>query len=303
MFYTVKGGSYLIERPGKWFDFAAARFAQAMNSARPSSELRTVPRTRWIRGYDWAVTAETIALVLLDIDGVISEGEAQPLDLDLMGELAALNRAARANEGGPAVTLCTGRPAPYLEVFLQAIDGHLPGIYENGAGMYLPATYRFVTLPGLQDRLHAFEQVRQRLHEQLVRPGRAFFQPGKDHSLTLFAIDPVRTEDLEPLAAEALGDLAAGVELVYSTSCLNVLPRGVDKGQGVAFLAKTLGIAEAAILGVGDSDVDLPFLSRVGHSAAPANANPRVRQLVDYVASRPSMEGVREILRYYQLQS
>lgn len=248
------------------------------------------------------MSTESIDLVVLDIDGVISDGEAHPLDLALMGELAALNRRARQQAGRPAVTLCTGRPAPYLEVFLQAIDGHLPGIYENGAGMYLPGEYRFVTLPELDTLLDGFERIRQRLRQRLVQPGLAYFQPGKEHSLTLFASDPHDTSRLEVLAREALDELAASVDLVYSTSCLNVLPRGVDKGQGLAFLAQTLEIDERQMLGVGDSDVDLPFLSRVGFSAAPANAGVRVRRLVDYVAGQPTMEGVREILMHYGLR-
>lgn len=247
------------------------------------------------------MTVNPIRLIVLDIDGVISDGEAQPLDLGFMGELAALNRAAREHAERPAVTLCTGRPAPYLEVFLQAIDGHLPGIYENGAGLYYPADYRFVPLPKIVGALDGFERVRRRLHERLVLPEVAFFQPGKDHSLTLFATDPAQTAQLDSLAAEALGELASEVDLVYSTSCLNVLPVGVDKGQGIGFLAEQVGIGTSEILGVGDSDVDLPFLARVGRSAAPANANDRVRELVDYVASAPTVQGVREILSHYQL--
>lgn len=245
------------------------------------------------------MATESIRLVVLDIDGVISDGEARPLDLDLMGELAALNRAARQQAHRPAVTLCTGRPAPYLEVFLQAIDAHLPGVYENGAGIYIPGEYRFVTLPGLDTLLYGFEHIRQRLHQGLVLPGRAYLQPGKEHSLTLFATDPDDTSRLAALARDALDELAANVDLVYSSSCLNVLPRGVDKGHGLAFLAQTLKLDERQMLGVGDSDVDLPFLSRVGFSAAPANANSRVRALVDYVAGQPTMEGVREILMRY----
>lgn len=213
-----------------------------------------------------------------------------------------MNLTARAEPGRPAVTLCTGRPAAYLEVFLQAIDGHLPGIYENGAGMYLPGNYRFVPHPELQAHLGSFERIKPRLRETLVATGFAYFQPGKEYSLTLFANDPANTRLLEPRAREALGDLADRVDLVYSSSCLNVLPRGVDKGKGLALLADTVEIDPGRMLGVGDSDVDLPFLARVGTSAAPSNANAEVKQLVGYVASLPTADGVREILTHFGLQ-
>lgn len=248
------------------------------------------------------MTTEPIELIVLDIDGVISDGEAQPLDLGLMAELAAMNQTARREPWRPAVTLCTGRPAAYLEVFLQAIDGHHPGIFENGAGMYHPSTYRFIPHPELEAHLDRFERIKPRLRETLVATGFAYFQPGKEYSLTLFASDPGNTRLLQDRALDALGELAEKVDLVYSSSCLNVLPRGVDKGKGLAFLAQTLEIGEDRMLGVGDSDVDLPFLARVGTSAAPSNANAEVRQLVDYVASLPTAAGVRDILTHFGLR-
>src|SRR3972149_1473204 len=97
---------------------------------------------------------DTIQLVILDIDGVLSEGEGQPLALELLGLLASPNSAARA--------------------------------------------------------------------------------------------------------APAWGPLPAQVDLVYSTSCLNVLPHGIDKGLGVGGLAERTGIPLAVMLGGGGSGVGLP---------------------------------------------
>lgn len=239
-----------------------------------------------------------IRLILFDIDGVLTFGEAKPLDLGLLERLAHMNRLARADPTQPAVTLCTGRPAPYVEVMLQAIDGHVPGIYENGAGLYVPADYQFLPHPLVEDGSN-LGTVRQRLEEGLS--GQAYFQPGKEHSLTLFAHNPAETNKLEDWTATALGSLRELVELVYSTSCLNVLPRGVNKGKGVEFLAERTGYASEEMLGVGDSDVDLQFLALVGYSAAPANAIPEIKRLVQYVAPRQANDGVRDILDHFEL--
>jgi HAD superfamily hydrolase (TIGR01484 family) len=241
-----------------------------------------------------------IGLVLFDIDGVLTAGEARALDLDLLRTLADMNRSARANPAKPAVTLCTGRPAPYVEVMTQAIDGHLPAVYENGCGLYIPSEYRFVAHPLLGDGQH-FASVRERLRESLVRPGKVFFQPGKEHSLSLFPLGGVRVDELKPMAEDSLGSLAEYVSLVYSESCLNVIPRGVDKGQGLNLLCELAGASTMAVLGVGDSDVDLPFLAQAGRSAAPANANSAVRKLVHYVSKSPNSAGAWDILRYFGL--
>ena len=240
-----------------------------------------------------------IRLLLFDIDGVLTEGEARPLDLPLLASLAEMNRAARLDPSLPAVTLCTGRPAPYVEVMLQAIDGHLPAVFENGCGLYVPAGYRFLAHPLIVDGGRTFAAAREQLRAALVDTKQVFFQPGKEYSLSLFPLDGVATDDLRPLAEGALGEASASVSLIYSFSCLNVVPRGLDKGQGVRFLCEQSGYALEEVLGVGDSDVDLEFLSMVGYAAAPANANPAVKAIVDYVSPYPTAEGVRDILRHF----
>lgn len=242
----------------------------------------------------------SIRLLVLDIDGVLTREEGKALDLRLLERLRQMNRAARENPSRPAVTLCTGRPAPYVEAMLQAIDGHLPAIFENGAGLYVPDGYRFLHHPALKDR-STFQVVRQRLDETLVQTGHAFFQPGKEYSLSLFAHDPAKTDGLHDQAVDALGSLGGSVDLVYSISCLNVIPRGVDKGSGIEFMADETSYEPAEMLGVGDSDVDLPFLTEVGYSAAPANANPKVKGIVQYVSPSAAAEGVRDILDYFGL--
>jgi hydroxymethylpyrimidine pyrophosphatase-like HAD family hydrolase len=241
-----------------------------------------------------------IRLLVFDIDGVLTDGEARALDLPLLQRLAELNRLARQDASRPAVTVCTGRPAPYVEVLLQAIDGHLPGVYENGTGLYVPETYRFLPHPALNGPL-PLAAVRQRLWETLVQSGFAYFQPGKEYSLTLFATNPDETRRLQDEAIVALGDLATEVDFLYSPSCLNILPQGMHKGRGIEFLASYSGYRPDQMLGVGDSDVDVPFLENVGYSAAPANANEAVQQVVQYVSPRRSSEGVRDILSYFRI--
>ncbi len=240
-----------------------------------------------------------IRLAVLDVDGVLTEGEGRPLDLALLADLADLNRRARADPARPAVTLCTGRPAPYVEVLVQAIDGHLPAIFENGCGLYLPSAYRFLAHPELADGNRGFVRARERLRAALVETGRVFFQPGKEYSLSLFPLAGVTVADLRDLAEAALGDERDSVELLYSPSCLNVVPRGLDKGAGLDFLCQQAGYRLDEVLAVGDSDVDLPFLTRSGHAAAPANANAAVKRLVEYVSPYRTSAGVRDVLRHF----
>ena len=246
-------------------------------------------------------TQNPIQLIIFDIDGVLTEGETKALDLELLADLARLNRESRGNPAFPAVTLCSGRPAQYVELMLQAIDGHLPGVFENGAGLYVPDTYRFLPNPALSKNGNLIPTIRRRLEETIIKSGEAYFQPGKEYTLTLFASDPAGTGKLYDLAAAALGELKRDVKLVYSTYCLNILPHHIDKGEGIRFLSDWTGYALPGMLGVGDTDVDQQFLSIVGYSAAPANGSPAIKSIVQYASPFRTGEGVRDILAHFNI--
>lgn len=61
-------------------------------------------------------------LLVFDVDGVLTQREGKALDLQLLERLAHMHRTARENPSRPAVTVCTGRPAAYVEAVLQAIS-------------------------------------------------------------------------------------------------------------------------------------------------------------------------------------
>ncbi len=121
--------------------------------------------------------------------------------------------------------------------------------------------------------------------------------------LVVLDIDGVVSQgEAQPLDLGLLALLAERVDLVYSTACLNVLPRGIDKGKGLEFLSRTTQIPFETILAVGDSDVDLPFLRLAAVSAAPRNANHGVRHWVDTVSPHADAQGVRYILGHFGLR-
>ncbi|HEY3522554.1 MAG TPA: hypothetical protein VGK63_02530, partial [Candidatus Limnocylindrales bacterium] len=76
-----------------------------------------------------------IRLVLADVDGCLTAGEGRPIDLGVLASIAATNASSRDDDAVPAVALCTGRPAPYVEVLVQEIAAYRPSLFENGAGL------------------------------------------------------------------------------------------------------------------------------------------------------------------------
>jgi HAD superfamily hydrolase (TIGR01484 family) len=239
-----------------------------------------------------------IRLVVVDVDGCLTPGEAQPWNFSVLQFVMELNRKARADTRQFAVTLCTGRQEPYVEAMMQAIDAHVPGIYENGGGLYFPAQYRFVENPAITAAQRAtLAQVRRVLTHEIVETGLGQFQPGKEVSLTLYpACAGVSFQQLADVARRALDGNISGLTIMPLVTSVDITLNGIDKGAGVEWLSREVDIPIAQIAGIGDSSGDLPFLRRVGFSAAPANATDDVKHAVQYVSPFEDGAGVVDIL-------
>lgn len=239
-----------------------------------------------------------IRLVIADIDGCLTAGEAKPWDFDVLRFVAELNRRARRDAKQFAVTLCTGRAEPYVEALMQAIDAHAPGIYENGGGLYFPSPYRFVVNPAITAaKLAKLAKVREILTHELIEPGIGQFQPGKEVSLTLYpAREGVTIKQLADLARRALNGKVSGYTITGLVTSVDIVLDGIDKGTGVEWLSRETNIPLAQMAGIGDAPGDLTYLCRVGFSAAPANATDDVKRAVQYVSAFEDGKGVGEIL-------
>ena len=243
-----------------------------------------------------------IRLAVVDVDGCLTPGEAGAWNWKALQAICDFNRRARRGEPVPAVTLCTGRQQPYVEVLMQAIGAYLPGVYENGCGLYFPEGYRFVEHPSITTPMReALVAAKATLYRQVVTPGLGYFQPGKETSLTLYPQAGIGVGHLQESVLEALSghDVADLVTVQASATCVDVTPAGIDKGAGVRWLSEEVGIPLAAMGGIGDSASDIKFLRLVGHPAAPANAAAEVKVSAGYVSLYEDGDGVVDILRYW----
>jgi hydroxymethylpyrimidine pyrophosphatase-like HAD family hydrolase len=239
-------------------------------------------------------------LIVLDCDGVLSKGEAQPFDGSLFSRLAELNRRAYQGADVPAITFNTGRPSPYVEAVMQAIHGWQPALYESGAGLYYPQSYQFELTSRLTvEQKEALQEVVRRVDWAIVRPGYAYWQPGKIVCYTLFALPPLTIADFRAEVAAIAAEISDQFVVTPAVLALNIHPAGIDKGTGLEWLAQVTGINPADMGGVGDSTGDIDFLRRVAHPAAPANATDNVKAMVHYVSPLPDAAGLHDILDYW----
>ena len=238
-----------------------------------------------------------IRLLVVDVDGILSLGEAAPFDCTVLQRLAAINDRARHDPTRLALTLCTGRPAPYVEVLMQVIHGFYPAIYEHGAGLYIPVPYGFKWHPSLTAAVHMqLLQLHSLLHDALVATDRAYFQPGKSASLSLFARPGVSLDEVCREAARLAHQFGDTFLVEAGATCVNVLVRGLDKAEGVRWLSRETGISLQEMAGVGDAQGDMPFMQLLGWAAAPANAHAAVKQMAHYTSPYEDGQGLVDIL-------
>ena len=238
-----------------------------------------------------------VRLAVVDVDGCLTPGEAGDWNWEALQSIHDLNRLALQGERVPAVTLCTGRQQPYVEVLMQAIGAHLPGIYENGCGLYFPDGYRFVEHSSISAATKdAIATAKTVLRHRVVARGLGYLQPGKEASLTLYPLPGTSVSRLREVVTVALTGHEKLISIQASVSCVDVTPAGIDKGVGVRWLSEETGVPLAHMGGIGDSSSDLKFIRLVGHSAAPANATADVKTAVEYVSPLENGGGVVDIL-------
>jgi HAD superfamily hydrolase (TIGR01484 family) len=241
-----------------------------------------------------------VRLAVVDVDGCLTPGEGGDWDWKAIQSIRDLNRRAEKGDRVPAVTLCTGRPQPYVEVLMQAIGARMPGIYENGCGLYYPDSYRFVEHPSISAATKdALAAMKAELRQRVIAPGLGYFQPGKEASLTIYPLPGTSVGHLQEAITDALTGHERSVSIQASVSCVDVTPSGIDKGTGVRWLSDEIGIALSCLGGIGDSSSDLKFMRIVGHCGAPANATAEVKTAVEYVSSFEDGRGVVDILQHW----
>ncbi len=240
-----------------------------------------------------------VRLAVVDVDGCLNAGEGKRLDLESLGRLAAINSEALAGRG-PAITLCTGRQGPYVEVFMDAIGAFLPGLFELGCGMYDPRDYSFLAHPAISPQhLRALAEVRRLLTSAVIEPGLGQFSLGKEFMATVYPRGGISLDELAALCRQRLANVQE-YRMLQSATCVDFVPVGVDKGAGVRWLAERTGIPLEDMGGVGDSNTDWTFLSLTGESAAPANAQEELRRRARYVSPYPYIAGTLDIIRHWR---
>lgn len=235
-------------------------------------------------------------MIVADIDGCLSVGSGAPFDHELIRRLSWANDVSHKEITVPSVTLCTGRPQPYVECLLQVIHGYRPGLCESGTVFFDPPTHRILTHPDFgRAEEKALSELRRQVDRRLVRPN-VNPEPGKVTHITLIVQPPDTPQALYDEALEIASQFGDMFYLEVSRMCIHFLFRNIHKGVGLHWLSEETGIPLEQMAGIGDAAPDLPFLERVGFAYAPANAHQDVKAACHGVSAQTDAGAAMELL-------
>ncbi len=241
-------------------------------------------------------------LLVSDMDGTLIHSPEFPNDKDI----AAINRFVDA---GGHFTFATGRSITGADHYRKSIKINAPAAVFNGVVIYDYDNAKTVddkTLPEtaaeyLKDIMQKFPEVGIEVNKGLLsysinydsflkmrakNEGYEYIHKTVDEIQSgwykvLFTPGSAVIQDLqEYIASKKWNDVAC---IATNADYFEMLPLNVSKGNALKKIASSLSIDIENTAAIGDYYNDIPMLEVAGITAAPSDALPEVKNMVDYV--------------------
>jgi HAD superfamily hydrolase (TIGR01484 family) len=192
---------------------------------------------------------------------------------------ATVKAVERFKATGRRLLLVTGRELGDLRAVFEQIELFDVVVAENGALLYFPATQEERALaPSPPERFVAA------LRAKDVKPlsvGRSIVATWTPNETVVLAI---------------IRELGLDWQLTFNKGAVMCLPPGVNKASGLAAALSDLKLSPHNVVGVGDAENDIAFLSACGCSVAVANAIKEVKDQADFCTAAARGAGVAELI-------
>jgi Cof subfamily protein (haloacid dehalogenase superfamily) len=241
-------------------------------------------------------------LIALDLDGTL-------VDLSFQFSPRVKHAIAQAQQRGIAITLATGRSPISTRPFAEELNIRVPLICYQG-GLIAQRDGHVLHRASLDRNLAAqvieFAQARN-WHVNLYQDGwlyltelrhpvwfyESLLNPQSQLVPDLYALldhDPdkvliVAEGNGDEILAELSARFDGRMQIVRSHDLfIEANPLGVDKGNGLAWVADYLGVPQSQVMAVGDQDNDVPMVAWAGLGVAMGNGSLACKAAADWVA-------------------
>lgn len=241
-----------------------------------------------------------IKLFITDLDGCISTPFVAP-DWKLLTEIRKLNEQHATDESVPPLTICSGRPLPYVEAVAQWLNVQYPAVFES-AGVCKVEEYEVQFLPAFTSEAEQqVSELKAWLQQQVIAR-----YPGMILEFTK-RMDAGLIHTQKEVIDEVFPDIKAYVaehypifEVHKTEVSVNIILADNNKENGIRRLCELLEISPAEVAYIGDSSGDIPGLSIVGQPFAPLNASEEVKEhaeVLDAKVTEAVLMAYRRIIR------
>jgi len=265
-------------------------------------------------------------LLAVDLDGTLTDSEKK---------ITSRTREAlqEMQEAGHILALATGRPEPGVmplaqELELKKYGGYVIAcngglivdcktwekVYEKtlprelvaeifdfaeelGIGIYTYAS-RGIVAGSRHDRY--MEYASHINHLEIIHPDNPMDLVTEPAAKCMGTVPEEFAPEVKEKLRERFGDR---ITILRSEPFfVEMIPKGVDKAQGIAVLLERLGLAREDVIACGDGFNDISMVKYAGLGVAMANAQDSVKEAADVVTLSNDEDGVARVIEEYILK-
>ncbi len=227
-------------------------------------------------------------LAAFDIDGTLSVSRnTVELDLDALRALRALEKS------GVSVVLVSSNMIPAVAALKKYIGLSGPAIGETGCIIYWGGN-EFEVLTKYSAR-KIYEEILGEFSHYVYGSWQNRFR-SYDFALKIRSEYRRRANEIVDEIREFVEERDPDIKVGFSGYAIHLTPKDAGKGKALVHVMKKLGIKPEEAIGVGDSVMDYDFIRYVGLKVAVGNADEELKRLVDLVTTKPSGQGVAELV-------
>ncbi|MBK5239596.1 sugar-phosphatase [Clostridium sp.] len=264
-------------------------------------------------------------LIALDMDGTLLNDKKQI-------SLANYNAIQQARDNGVKVVLASGRPLVGFEKYLEELDLISKDDYAvafNGAlvqssegGEIVSKTtltiddykYLYELSKELKVNIHALTETtvispydskytrNEAYMNGISREISDVYDVPADTTIVkvMFVDEPEIIEEIMNMIPEEVSDKYTIVR--SAPFYLEFLHKSVNKGAGVAALAKKLNIKQEEVICIGDAGNDIHMIKYAGLGVAMGNAFPEVKKIANFITKTNEEDGVAHVINKFVLK-
>jgi len=243
-----------------------------------------------------------IKLFVLDLDGCVSMPFELP-DWPSLTLIRELNLKSKNHNFIPPITICSGRPLPYVEAVGQWMGIYKPLVFESGGGIYDTDSNEIFWSPEFNaDAKRKIQGLREWVKKEIIKQF-----PGTVTEFTKLSDVGIIHKDEAVIIQiyDRLCDIVAqqfpGLEVHRTEISVNCILSGANKGNGLKRLSGLTKIELHEMAYIGDSSGDIPALNVAGMGFSPSNATAAVHKVSKRMRGKATLgvlEAYHHIIRH-----